>query len=382
MSERIHSTPIPTKTDKRRRLVLATAGTAVAILVAAIAIQMFRADDLPAQVAPTNPAGQARVSGTRQPLARVNEQLIPWEAVAEECMLRYGKDILDNIINREIIRQACEEHGIVVTADEVDAEITRIAKRFKLEKDQWLQMLQAERSLTPMQYRRDVIWPMLALKKLAGDNMQVSDEDLEKAFVRDYGERVKCKMILMDNLRRANEVWAEAKRNPSDFERLAQEHSIDRISASQGGLIPPIRRFSGNKELEETAFKLRDGEISPLIQVGFNERWVMLKCEGRTAQVVTDIRDVEEVLREQIVEEKVQESVAQVFERLKTRARVDNFLTNVSTGGVQQVSGQADGGAVRTADGTAAGSYPQSAVPQRTATQPGAAGFRPGPTGR
>jgi foldase protein PrsA len=377
MSERIHSTPIPTKTDKRRRLVMVGAGTAAAVLVAALAIQMFRADDLPAQVAPVK-EGQARVTGTRQPLARVNEQLISWEAVAEECMLRYGKDILDNIINREIIRQACEQQGIVVTAEEVDAEIRRIAKRFKLEPDQWLQMLEAERSLTPMQYRRDVIWPMLALKKIAGDDVQVAREDLEQAFLRDYGERVKCKMILMDNLRRANEVWAEARRNPAEFERLAQEHSIDRISASQGGMIPPIRRFSGNTQLEESAFKLRDGEISPIIQVGVNERWVILKCEGRTKQVVTDIREVEEVLYEQILEEKVQESVAKVFDQLKSRSRVDNFLTNVSTGGVQQASGQRQNGAVRTADGAAAGSsYPRSAVPaaaqQPTAPQTGPA---------
>lgn len=372
MSERIHSTPIPTKTDKRRRLVMVGAGTAVAVLVAALAIQMFRADDLPAQVAPAIKEGQARVTGTRQPLARVNEQLVSWEAVAEECMLRYGKDILENIINREIIRQACEEQGIVVTAEEVDAEIRRIAQRFKLEPDQWLQMLEAERSLTPMQYRRDVIWPMLALKKIAGDDVQVAREDLEQAFLRDYGERVKCKMILMDNLRRANEVWAEAKRNPAEFERFAQEHSVDRISASQGGLIPPIRRFSGNAQLEEAAFKLRDGEISPIIQVGFNERWVILKCEGRTKQVVTDIREVEEVLYEQILEEKVQESVAKVFEQLKNRSRVDNFLTNVSTGGVQQASGQRQGSAVRTADGAAAGgSYPQP-VPGPSGTRPAA----------
>ncbi|HUG94191.1 MAG TPA: peptidylprolyl isomerase, partial [Planctomycetaceae bacterium] len=344
MSERIHSTPLPTKTDHRRRLVLLAAGTAAAVLVAAVAIQMFRADDLPAQVAPAGGSGQARVTGTRQPLARVNDQLIPWESVANECMLRYGKEVLDNFINREIIQQACAEQGLVVTAEEVDAEIRRIATRFKLAPDQWLQMLEAERNLTPLQYRRDVIWPMLALKKIAGDDVKVTREDLEQAFLRDYGERVNCKMILMDNLRRANEVWAEARRNPGEFERLAQEHSIDRISASQGGQIPPIRRFSGNKELEEMAFGLRDGEISPVKQVAPNERWVILKCEGRTKQVVTDIREVEEVLYEQVLEERVQQSVAKVFERLKTRARVDNFLTNVSTGGVQQVSGQNAGG--------------------------------------
>ncbi|MBW3543655.1 MAG: peptidylprolyl isomerase [Planctomycetes bacterium] len=379
MSERIHSTPSAPKPETRRRTTLVVAGTAGCALAAAVALQLFRADDLPAQTTGEKDEGRAHVTSTRRPLARVNGELIPWESVADECMARYGEEVLENIINRAIILQACKQQGAVVTAEEVEGEIARIAKRFNLEPDQWFGMLEAERNITPLQYRRDVIWPMLALKKLAGESVKVTQENVNEAFVRDYGERVKVRMILLDNMRRAEKVWNDVKRSPDDFERLAQEHSIDPHSRSLGGQIPPIRRFTGNPTLEEAAFKLRENEISPIIQAGAN-RWVILKCEGRTRQVVTSLDDVHDMLYEQVLEEKTQEAVAKIFTQIKQQARIDNFLTNVSTGGVEQAGGAAPRGPVRTADATrAAEQYPRSPVPRQSAPQAGPASQPPAP---
>ncbi len=69
-----------------------------------------------------------------------------------------------------------------MTKEEVDQEVARIAQKFKLTPDNWYAMLEAERNLTAMQYRRDVIWPMLALKKIAGNKIDVTEADLQKGF--------------------------------------------------------------------------------------------------------------------------------------------------------------------------------------------------------
>ena len=342
MSEGIRSTP--SSKPAKRKLAVMAAGTGVAVLATAVAIQVFRAEDGAAAAQPqqqNTAAGTARVSGTDRPLARVNSQLITWETVAQECMVRHGTEVLDNIINRTIIVAACEERGVAVTEQEVNAEIARIAKRFNLSIDQWYQMLQAERAITPDQYRRDVIWPMLALRKIAGDDVQITEQDVQQAFVRDYGPRVEAKLIMMDNHRRALDVYSQARQNPDDFERLAQKHSIEQNSAAMGGAVPPIRRHSGAKELEDAAFKLKPGEISPIVQVG-PSRYVIIKCEGHTEPVVT-LNEVRERIMEDLQEEKTQVAVAKVFEQIKKETRVDNFLTNVSTGGVQQTSGTSAG---------------------------------------
>ncbi len=329
MSEGTHSKTVGNRTTSWVKMI---GGTAVLVAMAAVMFQIFRAE--PA-AAPTGDApGKSRLNASTPALASVNGKPIPYDVVARECFERIGKEVLENMINRTIIQQEMEKRNLTVTEAELNQEVVKIAKRFNLPPDTWYQMLQAERDLSPVQYRRDVIWPMIALRKLAGEEIQISESDMQQAFQRNYGPRVRVRMIMMDNFRRAGEVWEKAKRNPDDFERLARDYSIEPNSKALGGSIPPIARYSGNAEnraVEDAAFRLKPGEISGLIQVGSN--YVILKCEGHTKQVVTDINEVSEQLYDQLAEEKTQERIAQVFEKLKKQTRVDNYLTNVSTGG-------------------------------------------------
>ncbi len=329
MSEGTHSKAAKSRTTSWIKIV---GGTAVLIAGAAVMIQVFRAE--PAAAPTGDGSGKATLGSTAPALARVNGRTIPYDVVARECFDRIGKEVLDNMINRTIILQEMEKRNLTITEAELNQEVVKIAKRFNLPPDTWYQMLQAERDLSPVQYRRDVIWPMIALRKLAGEEIQVSESDMQRAFQRNYGPRVRVRMIMMDNFRRAGEVWEQAKRNPEEFDRLARDHSIEPNSKALGGSIPPISRYSGNADnraVEDAAFRLKPGEISGLIQVGSN--YVILKCEGHTKQVVTDIKEVYEQLYDQLAEEKTQERIADVFDNLKKRTRVDNYLTNISSGG-------------------------------------------------
>jgi len=336
MSEGTHSKKTSTRTAPWATIV---GGTVLAVGAAVIVFQVMRAE--PA-AAPTDAAGKATLNSQSETpaLARVNGQLLHYDLIARECFDRIGEEVLENMINRTIILQEVQKRGITISEAEIDEEVQNIAKRFNLPIDTWYQMLQTERDLTPTQYRRDVIWPMIALRKLAGEEIQVSESDMQRTFQRDYGPRVRCRMIMMDNMRRANEVWDKASRDPESFDRLAREYSIEPNSRALGGSIPPISRYSGNQTLEDAAFRLKKGEISGLIQVG--SRYVILKCEGHTDQVVTDIQEVWEELYDQLSEEKTQERIAQVFDELKKNTRVDNYLTNTSTGNAGSTASKDD----------------------------------------
>ncbi len=345
-------------------------GTLVVLVAGLVLMQAFRSQTSEAAV---ESAGTAKLNSPSQrpALARVGKAVVPYEMVAEECVVRHGKEVLDDLINRMIIQQACEERNVVVTEEEVTAEVSRIAKRFNLDPQQWYSMLETERNITPMQYRQSVVWPMLALKKLAGEQVDLTEEEMNKAFVRNYGPRVKARLILLDNPRRARECWEKAAADPATFEKLAQEYSIDPNSRSLGGTIPPIPRYSGNETLELAAFKLQPGEISGIIEVQTG-RYAILKCEGRTEKIVQDISEVRDSLYEELFEAKTQESVAKVFENIKKNTQIDNYLTQTSTGpnrpftsanGIQQTSGQTPAAPVqgspvnvRQPVGTAAGS--------------------------
>ena len=328
-------------------------GTVAAVLATGLLMQYVRS---PASKAATEPpAGQARVgSPAKKPevLARVDKDSITYDTVAEECVKRYGREVLDDLIHRLIIQQACEANQISVSEQEISDEIGRIAKRFHLDVNQWLQMLQAERNISPIQYRQSVIFPMLALKKLAGEEVDVTEKDINEAFVRNYGPRVKARMIMFDNQRRAQAGWDQLKNNPDDFESLAAKLSIDPNSRALGGQIPPIPRFNGNENLENAAFRLKKDEISGVIEVG-PSRYVVLKCEGRTEPVVTDIDEVKSVLYDELKESKIQADVAKIFEKLKRETIVDNYLTQTSNRPERNAAASgATGGGVQPASGT------------------------------
>ncbi|MCH7988038.1 MAG: peptidylprolyl isomerase [Planctomycetes bacterium] len=357
MSEGTHSTPSdtfssrPKTSQTRQRLTLFLAGTAAAVLIAAVGFQIFRAEQAATGEATTGlqspKAGTAKIGGRSNVYARVNNEYLTYDLLARECVERYGKDMLQNIINRTMIRQACDKSGIEVSEAEVDAEIIRIAKRLNLDVIAWYDFLKVERGVTPNEVRRDRIWPMLALKKLAGEKINVTKQDLDIGFIRHYGPRVEGRWIMLDNIRRAQKVYDKAKKNPENFSRLAEEYSIDRNSAPLGGVIPPIHRYGPHKNLEDVAFRLKDGEISPIVQIGIGQ-WVILLREGMTKPNIP-YEEVRETLYDQILEDKIQESVARVFDKIRQEARVDNYLTNTSTGGIRRVSGPDTSGRVRTA---------------------------------
>jgi foldase protein PrsA len=181
---------------------------------------------------------------------------------------------------------------------------------------------------------------MLALRKLAGEDVQVTSEEIKKSFEREYGPRVKARMILCGNQRHAQTAWQKAKEDPENFEKYVQEFSIDQASKSLDGTIPPIPRHSGSPNIEAAAFKLKPGEISAIVQLdNATQRYVILKCEGRTEPVVPKLDEhVQAELEDQIKRQKIQEQVAIVFENLKKETRVDNYLAGTVTGGVKPSS--------------------------------------------
>lgn len=357
------------------------AGTAIMLLAAGIMMQVTRptsaypeAGNGASKNSQPNAAGEPQRKVVKD-VARVGKDHITYDELAAECIDRFGKDVLDDLINRKIILQACDAQGIEVSEAEVQAEIQKTAKKFGLAVDQYVQMLAAERNIPEKKYRRDIVWPMLALRKLAGEDIDVTKDDIKKAFIRNYGPRVKAKAIVMDNSRRAREVWEQAQESPDKFEELARKHSIDRNSAAMDGVIPPIARYGGSDKLEEVAFKMKEGDISAMVQIGPSQI-VILKCEGRTVPTVTDISQVESILVEELKEEKTQMAVAEVFKKLKADARVDNYITGTTTGGkagAAATKGQGSASPIRqtgaTADVPPSGSAKPAARASKTKTR-------------
>jgi parvulin-like peptidyl-prolyl isomerase len=187
-----------------------------------------------------------------------------------------------------------------------------------------------EQGVTQAQYERDSVWPSAALKKLTAQDVKVDEADIAKGFEANYGERVRCRAIVLGNMRRAQEVWDKARRNPSPefFGDLAAEYSEEPTSKALRGEVPPLGRHGGQPKLEEVAFQLEEGQVSGIIQVA--DKFVILRCEGRTERTNVDQATVNDILYRDIYEKKLRIAMGQKFEQINAQARVDNYLAGTS----------------------------------------------------
>ncbi len=299
--------------------------------VTLLGVPMAIAQTKPPAGLPTATAGPDPVpvsgSATTPIMAVVNGEEILRENLAKECLRRYGEEVLENLISRQVIALACQARNVVITEQDIDAEIRNVAERFGLTVDRWLDVLQSERNVDPMQYRNDIIWPTLALRRLAATQVTVSDEEFRQAFESEYGPKVRARLIAVSSREKAERLQQMAKNDPESFPQLAKDHSEDRATASAYGVIPPIRMHVGDANIEQIAFSLKQGEISPVIPVG--NQYLILKCEQHIARTFVSAENmpaIEEQLREQVREHKMRVESANLFQDLQERAQIVKVL--------------------------------------------------------
>ncbi len=262
-------------------------------------------------------------------VAVVNADPITRKTLSDQAVQRYGTEVIDNMINRHLILQACQHNGIEVTKQEVTDEIRRLSAKFGLSMDAYLKLLHDERGIDPNQYSREIIWPMLALRRLVADKVEVTQEEFNRAFVAQFGEAAKCRLIMSDNRGKIDKLVAQAKADPNQFANLAKQFSEDEASASVGGLIPPIRRYSGDSRLEEAAFTLQEGQVSDVLQLG--DQWIVLQAVRRIPASTPSpqaLPSIKEQINDRIRDEKMRSASTELFSKLQQEANVVKVLGN------------------------------------------------------
>lgn len=271
-------------------------------------------------------------SGPIAILALVNGQQIGREYIARQSLARYGEQVLETIVNRHLIIDACERRGVTVEQREINDEIAKLAKKFNLTTDAYLTLLQRERSIDPRQYGRDIIWPTLAMRKLANHQVQVSPEEVRRTLESEIGPRVRARMIVVSEREKAEWLRQQAAADPDQFGQLAKEHSEDANSASASGWIPPIRLHVGDPEIERVAFSMKQGEVSPVISV-MNQHFI-IKCEGQLEGTAPESLAPEQLeafqkrIVDHLTDQKMREVAAALFQQLQEQAQVKNVYND------------------------------------------------------
>jgi parvulin-like peptidyl-prolyl isomerase len=164
--------------------------------------------------------------------------------------------VLDMLIERVLIEQAAAANGIVVTPEMVDAqmaELRRVAEEAGGEGAfaAWLQANQ----WTEATFREALSFEMLTERVSA----------MVTADVPEAVPQVHARYLQVEDEALAQSLL-EQIRNGADFAALAQEHSLDRATAADGGDLGYFARGTLLvPALEEAAFALQPGEVSDVI---------------------------------------------------------------------------------------------------------------------
>ena len=306
---------------------------------------------------PAAPEGEIKVKQVRmlvspnEPIAIVNGEPITRQQLADACVARRGEEILETLIARKLIDQEMKQRKIGITPAEVDAEIERVARTVAhVSREQWLAALADKKKISPSQYAHDIIYPSLALRKLTADQIRVTDEEIAEALESYYGEKLKCRIMMFDNLRTAKQTWEDLKKTPGAWDKLVAERSIDQATRSVGGMLTePISRHAEPRSVSDAAFAElvdidpniatddpverkkytpKDGDLTGVIQVAEGS-FVIMRREGLEPKKKYDGKDklLAEQFRQTLHDAKLEGQIGAFYGELLRRSQIENRLT-------------------------------------------------------
>jgi foldase protein PrsA len=262
-------------------------------------------------------------------------QGITREELGEYLIARYGEKV-EHLINKRIMEDACRERGIEATAAEVNQKLAEDLKDLNLDKARFVRDFLKVRHMTELEWKEDRLRPQLLMTKYCRDQLTVSEEEVRNAYEAAYGEKVDCRVIEWskdpddarsdDDLARvAREFYEQVAHDEDAFAEAARRQKSAALAAG-GGRVKPFGRHTLEKEeLEEQAFKLRPGEVSPLVRVpnGF----VVIKCDRSIpANTSVPFEKVRGDLARDVLERKAQREFPRVFAELQEKAHAQRLL--------------------------------------------------------
>jgi parvulin-like peptidyl-prolyl isomerase len=214
---------------------------------------------IPPTPTPTEPMA-ALVNGQPIFLAAYERELARYEQAQVELGSTPGADgtnyrslVLDVLIEQALIAQAAAAQGVTIAPDAVDAKLSELesaagdAGNFEA----WL---------AANQWTREEFHTALASEMLTEAMVTAVTADVPTAV-----EQVNARYLQVDDLALAESLLQEIRAG-ADFAVLARQHSLDRITAENGGELDYFARGSLLiAPVEEAAFALEPGAVSDVI---------------------------------------------------------------------------------------------------------------------
>ncbi|HHT9117222.1 MAG TPA: foldase protein PrsA [Candidatus Hypogeohydataceae bacterium YC38] len=266
-------------------------------------------------------------------VAAVNGQNITRQELSDLLIESFGDQALDVLIRRVIIYQQAGKQGIKVQPEEVEERLEKLlndeinalikARNLKGQDELKEELKKVDVELDDMKERmaarlRKGMEVELLAEKVVEGTVSLTEEDLKEAYEEEYGEKIEASQIVVGTKKAAEEILKKLKAG-ADFETLARNESIDRLSASVGGRMRPFS--PGEKVFGPAAASLEKGGISDMIKTedGYHILKVIEK-RPKGAQKFEDVRPrLEKIVKERTVRKRLGPWLASLIERAKIK---------------------------------------------------------------
>jgi len=254
---------------------------------------------------------------------------------ARAAALRRAFDVL---VAEKLLAAQAQALQLEVAEGQIDAAVQDIKTRNHFDDAQLDQAL-AEQGLTRAEFRAQVrreLETYQVLQHKVRGRVKLSDDDVRNFYLthpQEFGgeEEVRARHILLpiaEGATKAEEEKARAQGEKvlrrlqagEDFGKVAREVSKG-PSAKDGGELGWLRRGTIQKQLEDAAFALAPGQVSPLVRFGAGLH--VLEVQERRTGGAKSFEESADEIRARLYEEQVGTYRQQYIEELKKDALIE-----------------------------------------------------------
>jgi peptidyl-prolyl cis-trans isomerase SurA len=298
---------------------------------------------------------------TRSEYSREREQLKQEAqqqdaANADKVFSEREKDILRGLIDQQLMLEKGKDLGITADTDLVKR-LDEIRKQMNLESMDDLEKAAQAQGVSFEDFKQNMRNQIITQKVIGqevGSHIQVT-KDEEQAFYESHKndlkqpDSIRLSEILVAPQKNAADTKASAEEDPqqlaaaeakakelleqirkgASFEELAKKSS-NGPSAAQGGDLGEFKRGTLSKELEDTTFAMKPGEVSDVIRT--KQGFVILKVTDHKPAGIPPLKDIEPKVQEAIYMQKLEPALRSYLTKLREDAFIQVKSGYVDTG--------------------------------------------------
>ena len=264
----------------------------------------------------------------------VNGSAVPLSRLSDTLIELHGSKFIGPYIERLLIFQQARAAGIAVTEEQLSKRLSRLSKAMFAEQaaeqgvtpEEFRAFLTGS-GMSPEQYRaerlRDSISledvrAMLLAEAMVSEGIEISQQDVQRAYQDCYGERIAVRRIILDDAAKAEGVYKQALLG-ADFELLVQTESAEPLAWMHKGLVSNI---TAQHPYFDRVKDLRQGRLSGVFRR--HGQYHILKVVSRHApKEAPPLDTVRDAIREEVRREKIRTRIEAWLVKLTAEAEIE-----------------------------------------------------------